>query len=90
MNFTFKKSPTFRKNFERLPQAQRDLADEKFKVFRKNPFDTSLGTHSIRRLSAIYKKTIYSVKLEGDLRVIFRIDGSTITSIDIGTHDIYG
>jgi hypothetical protein len=60
-----------------------------FAIFRHNPFDPRLQTHKIHGLSAFYKKTIYAVWIEGDLRATFYIDGSDVISVDIGTHAIY-
>ncbi len=31
----------------------------------------------------------YSVTVESDLRVVFFLEGNTIFTVDIGTHDIY-
>jgi hypothetical protein len=54
-----------------------------------DPFDPRLGSHKIHKLLGIAKTTIYSAVIEGDLRVLFRIDGDTVTTLDIGTHDAY-
>jgi hypothetical protein len=48
-----------------------------------------LGTHRINSLSAQYKKTIQSVAVEGDLRVVFFAEGDLVKTVDIGTHSIY-
>jgi hypothetical protein len=47
------------------------------------------GTHKIHRLSAHYRKTIYSVVIEGNLRVLFYIEGDIVKTLVIGTHDSY-
>jgi hypothetical protein len=62
---------------------------EKFKIFKEDPFDPRLGIDQINQLSARFRTTIYPVKLAGNLRAIFRLDGEVVTSLDIGTHDIY-
>jgi len=41
------------------------------------------------RSRAKAKHTIYSVVIEADLRVIFRIDGPWVTTLDVGTHKLY-
>jgi mRNA-degrading endonuclease YafQ of YafQ-DinJ toxin-antitoxin module len=64
-------------------------AKEAFALFKQNPFDPRLRTHKIHHLSALYKKTIYAVRIEDDLRSIFYVDGENIVSLDIGTHAIY-
>jgi mRNA-degrading endonuclease YafQ of YafQ-DinJ toxin-antitoxin module len=58
-------------------------------VFKENPYDPKLGTHRINSLSAQYKKTIQSVVVEGDLRIVFFAEGNLIKTVDIGTHSIY-
>jgi mRNA-degrading endonuclease RelE of RelBE toxin-antitoxin system len=88
--YIFKATPEFFEALNALPPEQQAIACEKFKVFQKDPFDPCLGTHRIRRLSSLYKTTIWSVRVMNDLRSIFRIDGNVVTSIDIGNHDIYG
>jgi hypothetical protein len=57
--------------------------------FQGRPFDPRLRAHKIQRLSAEYGRTIYSVEIEGDLRSTFYLDGETVVSLIIGTHDIY-
>lgn len=86
---TFVATEQFWKSFYKLSPAQKESVREKWRVFQRDPFDPSLGVHKIERLSAIAKHTIRSVVIEDDLRVIFRIDGSVITTIDVGDHDIY-
>jgi hypothetical protein len=53
------------------------------------PFDARLRPHKIHKLSALYQKTIYAIEIEADLRIVFFIEGETVWSVDIGTHDIY-
>ena len=86
---TFEATDEFWKNFYDLPAEQKALVRNKWRVFHENPFHPSLGTHKIERLSALAKHTIRSVVIEKDLRVIFRIDGSVVTTLDVGDHDIY-
>jgi hypothetical protein len=86
---TFKASEAFWKNFYALSPEQKESVREKWKVFKNNQFHASLGTHRIIRLSALHKSTVYSVVIEGNLRVIFKIVDNCVFTIDIGTHDIY-
>jgi hypothetical protein len=79
----------FWKSFYRLDASQKASVRRAYNVFKTDPFHPSLGTHEIRVLSARAKHTIYSVVIEADLRVI-RIDGSWVTTLDVGTHRIYG
>jgi hypothetical protein len=89
VSYIFKATPTFWKKFYDLPNEQKDVVREKWKLFKADPFHPSLGTHKIHGLSAIAKQTVYSVVIEADLRVLFQIDGNIIKSFDLGTHDLY-
>ena len=79
----------FWRAFDKLEPRKQDLAREKFKTFKEDPFHPSLGSHRINKLSAQWKKTIFSACLEGDLRVLFYLDGDQIISVGIGSHAIY-
>jgi mRNA-degrading endonuclease YafQ of YafQ-DinJ toxin-antitoxin module len=85
----YKTTPTFRKALAKLSQGQKASAKAAFALFKNDPFDPRLRTHKIHQLSAIYKKTIYAVRIEGDLRSVFYINGNDIVSVDIGTHAIH-
>jgi len=56
---------------------------------RKTPSIPDWRTHKIQRLSAQYRRTIYAVEIEDDLRATFYLDGETVVSLTIGTHAIY-
>jgi mRNA-degrading endonuclease YafQ of YafQ-DinJ toxin-antitoxin module len=79
----------FWEGFYDLSPRQKESVRQAWLIFKQNPFDPRLRTHSIHRLSSRYQTTIYSVVVERDLRVIFRVDGDTITTLDVGTHDLY-
>jgi hypothetical protein len=79
----------FWEGFYDLPAEQKESVRQAWLVFKRNPFDPRLRSHRIHRLSARYNATIYSAVIEGNLRVLFRIDGDVVTTLDIGTHDIY-
>jgi mRNA-degrading endonuclease RelE of RelBE toxin-antitoxin system len=87
--YRFKTTPAFRKALSRLSPAQKESAKMAFDLFKRNPFDSRLRTHKIHHLSALYKKTIYAVRIEDDLRSIFYIDRENIVSLDIGSRAIY-
>ena len=89
MIYQFKTTPAFRKSLAKLSPSQKHSAKQAFSFFKKDPFDPRLRTHKIHQLSALYKKTIYAVRVEDDLRSIFYLDGKLIVSVDIGTHAIY-
>jgi mRNA-degrading endonuclease YafQ of YafQ-DinJ toxin-antitoxin module len=86
---TFEATEEFWKNFYDLSAEQKDSVRQKWLIFRENQFHPSLGSHKIYRLSALAKHTIWSVVIQGDLRVLFRIDDSVVTTLDIGTHKVY-
>ncbi len=90
MIYQYRAIEKFWKNFHRLDASQKASVRRAYDVFKTDPFHPSLGTHEIRALSARAKHTIYSVVIEADLRVIFRMDGSWVTTLDVGTHRIYG
>ena len=89
MKYRFRAVERFWTSFYRLPPAAKELARSAWKIFKEDSFDPRLGTHKIQRLSAYYGRTIYAVKIEGDLRSTFYLDGETVVSLTIGTHDIY-
>lgn len=89
MTYIYRASETFWKKFYLLDAAQKASVRQQWQIFKLDPFDPRLGTHKINRLSAISGRTIYSVVIEGDLRVLFHIDGRTIYSFDLGTHALY-
>jgi hypothetical protein len=87
--YKFRASDTFWRNLSDLSDAQRSSAQKAWLIFRNDPFDPRLHTHKIHALSARAGRTVYSVTVERDLRVLFYIDGDTIFSFDIGSHAIY-
>lgn len=89
MEYQFKTTPGFWKSFNALGPREREAALKAFKIFRVDPFDSRLRPHQINQLSARYKTTVRSVTILGDLRAVFTIQGNTVVSFDIGTHDIY-
>jgi mRNA-degrading endonuclease YafQ of YafQ-DinJ toxin-antitoxin module len=89
VNYRFKTTPTFRKALRGLTASQKDSARRVFAIFRNDPFDARLRTHKIHSLSTRFRRTVYSVWVEGDLRAVFYLDGDMVVSVDIGTHAIY-
>jgi mRNA-degrading endonuclease YafQ of YafQ-DinJ toxin-antitoxin module len=72
-----------------LPDSRKESTRRARQIFKLDPFDPRFRTHKIHSLSALYKRTIYSVTVENDLRVVFFVEGSIIFTVDIGTHDVY-
>lgn len=89
-NYTeFLATDTFWRSFFNLTPKQRERCNELLEVFKADPFDPRLRTHSIHSLTAKAKQTVYSITIEGNLRAVFVVNGSTVTTLDIGTHDVY-
>ncbi len=89
MKYRYRAVERFWTSFYRLHPAQKEFARQAWKIFKEDPFDPRLRTHKIQSLSARYGRTIYAVELEGDLRSTFYLDGETVVSLIVGTHDIY-
>jgi len=89
VNFRFQCTETFWKKFYALSPGQKAAVRTTWAIFKKNPFDPRLGTHRINSLSARYGKTIRSVVVESDLRVVFYLEDRTVWTVDLGTHAIY-
>ena len=89
MSYEYKVVPSFWKKFYALPPAQKESVRKAWKIFKVDPFDPRLGTHKIHSLSAEYRRTIYAVEIEGDLRAVFVVKGNQVITVDIGTHAIY-
>ena len=87
--YAYRAAPKFWRNFKELSPSQQQSVFAAWKVFKTDPFDPRLRTHKINALSAALKRTVYAVEIEGDLRVTFYIDGDTVFTTNIGTHDIY-
>jgi mRNA-degrading endonuclease RelE of RelBE toxin-antitoxin system len=85
----FRTTPQFRKALRKLSPEQKRAAKAAFQIFKVNPFDPRLGAHRIHRLSGIMRRTVYAVEIEADLRTVFYLEGDTVISFNIGTHDIY-
>lgn len=84
-------SEGFWKSFHALSSARKASVRAKWELFKVDPFDPRLGTHVIRRLSALQRTQVFSVVVEGDLRVIFIVrHPNEIYTLDVGTHDLYG
>ena len=89
MSYQYRAVEKFWRNFYRLSDSQKESVRRAWVTFKEDPFHPSLGTHEIHRLSARAGHTIYSTVIEADLRALFRIDGSWVTTLDVGTHTLY-
>jgi mRNA-degrading endonuclease YafQ of YafQ-DinJ toxin-antitoxin module len=89
LKYAYKASEQYWKNFYDLSASQKASARYAWEIFKDDPFDPRLKTHKIHHLSSVAKRTIWSVWIEDDLRVIFFIRGNTVFTVDIGTHKMY-
>lgn len=89
MNYRYRAVEKFWRNFYKLRDEQKDSVRRAWQIFKHDPFHPSLESHEIHQLSARAKHTIYAAVVESDLRVIFRVDGDRVTTLDVGTHKIY-
>jgi mRNA-degrading endonuclease YafQ of YafQ-DinJ toxin-antitoxin module len=89
MKYRFRATRAFWRSFEKLPAQQQSRVRETFAIFKQNPFDPRVRSHKIQKLSARYARAIYAAEIEADLRVVFYIEGNTVVTVDIGSHDLY-
>ena len=89
MKYRFQPTENFWESFYDLTPGQKESTRRVWKIFKQNPFDLRLRPHKIHKLSSLYGRTIYAVDIEADLRAVFYLEGNSIVTVDIGTHDIY-
>jgi mRNA-degrading endonuclease YafQ of YafQ-DinJ toxin-antitoxin module len=89
MKYRYHATEKFWTKFYRLTPEQKSSCRKAWLIFKENPFDTRLRSHKIERLSSQYRRTIYSAVIEDDLRLLFYLEGETVISLLVGTHDIY-
>ncbi len=89
VGYQFAVTEAFWENFYKLSAARKQSTRAAWKIFKANPFDARLGSHRIHRLSALMRRTVYAVEIEADLRALFYIEGGTVVTFNIGSHDVY-
>lgn len=89
MNYRFKPTQRFWESFCTLSSSQKESTRRAWQIFKQDPFDPSLRPHKIHKLSADFSRTIYAVRIENDLRAVFYLEGDTVVTVDIGSHDLY-
>ena len=78
--------PKFAKQYKKMPQNIKSLAEEKEKIFRDNPFDPRLKTHKLHG----ELKNFWSFSVNHKNRIIFDfLDENIIRFYSVGDHDIY-
>jgi len=80
--------PKFEKQYKRLPAKVKDLAEEREKIFRKNPLDSRLKMHKLHgKLSSFL-----ALSINYEYRIIFDFvdkKKNVVRFYSIGKHDIY-
>ena len=89
MKHRFVAQPKFWRNYRKLPRSQQESAKKAWQIFKVDPFDPRLRTHRINSLTAVFKRTIHAAVIDADLCVVFYIEGETVVTVNIGSHDIY-
>ncbi|OGE82372.1 MAG: hypothetical protein A3B10_02755 [Candidatus Doudnabacteria bacterium RIFCSPLOWO2_01_FULL_44_21] len=79
-------SPKFAREYRKLPQQIKTLAEQKEKLFRKNPFDPKLKTHKLSgRL-----RDFWSFSIDYQHRIVFELASSELIYFHaVGTHEVY-
>ena len=76
----------FRKAYKKMPRVVKTKAEEKEKIFQKDPFDSRLDTH---KLHGKYKEYL-AFTVMGQYRIMFSFFGAEFVDfVNIGTHEIY-
>jgi len=79
-------SSKFAKEYKRLPLRVKLAAENKEKIFRKNPFDSRLKTHKLTGKLKDY----HAFSIDYQSRVIFEFaEKDVIWFHSVGTHAIY-
>jgi addiction module RelE/StbE family toxin len=75
--------PKFKKQYKKLPPAQKRRLDDALKVFRKNPHSRELYNHPLTGKWKGYR----SIAFGGDWRAHFKLVGSDeAIFVAVGTH----
>ena len=79
-------SSKFEREYRKLPEDIKKIAETKERIFRKNPFDPQLNTHKLGgRL-----KSFLAFSINQKYRIIFEfVDQNTVWFHSVGDHAIY-
>ncbi len=79
-------SSKFCREYKKLPKNIRTLAEEREKIFRRNPFDKKLDTHKLHGSLKEY----WAFSIDKKRRIIFEFaEKDIIWFHSAGTHSIY-
>lgn len=80
-------SPKFAREYKKMSDNVKDIAEEQEKIFRQNPFNPQLKTHKLKgKLSGFL-----SFSIGYKYRIIFEFskNKNTVYFHSVGDHDIY-
>ena len=76
----------FEKEYKRLPDKIKEIAEKKEKIFRKNPFNPQLRAHKLHG----ELNEFWAFSINHQYRIIFDFaDKKTVRLYSVGKHDIY-
>lgn len=78
-------SSDFVKQFKKLPKQIQNKYYKKEKIFKINPFESSLKTH---QLGGKLKNSL-AFYIDYHYRVVFQMEGDVFVFVQVGTHEIY-
>lgn len=80
-------SPKFAREYRKLPQDVKLLAEEKERVFREDPLDPRLKTHKLHG----FLRDFWSFSIGYRYRIVFEFGDSrgVVYFYSVGNHDIY-
>ncbi|MCH8821678.1 type II toxin-antitoxin system mRNA interferase toxin, RelE/StbE family [Patescibacteria group bacterium] len=76
----------FGKEYKKLPDNIKDIAEQKEAIFQNNPFNLKLKTHKLKGKFRNY----YSFSITYSYRIVFRfLTKNKVLFVDCGDHSIY-
>jgi addiction module RelE/StbE family toxin len=79
-------TPTFEKEFNKLPKEIQNQAVVRENIFRSDAFDPKLKTHKLKGKF----KNYYSFSISHSYRIVFRfLSNGRILFVDCGDHSVY-
>ncbi len=84
------RSSKFGREYKKLPSKIKKLAEEREKIFRRDPFNPRLKKHKLHGKFKGKIEKYWSFSIGYKYRIVFRfIDKNTVRFYLIGTHRIY-
>ncbi len=78
---------TFKKQYEKLTQAQKIKFKERRNIFLQDEFNPILNNHALKGKYQGYR----SINITGDIRVIYENSSEDVVFVKIGSHSkLYG